>query len=543
MPKNINKKKIHEDDKIKDYDYPENENAEQISELEQTMSEEDKIKDYEHPAPTAVNEDLVASSDTEETIIDDDDDDNDDIIKNSLPAVERKVNTSGKLIMVLNDYTSDIELSDISMETNDALYINLTDTVKVRQLIKMIRTSEFRSVYLMPVFLCALPDDPQPVITDLIDGIYTNINEEMLNIRTASITSNIHILKELKEDKYEKKVLYKMLRYMYTRDYILEPYINPYSTQGYFYPFIDIHYKGELFKDKLEYKILEDGEKAGLLKSAFIDKIHLCPKCNAGFHNFRELCTKCGSSNLNSQGLIHHYVCAHVAPERDYKKGNILICPKCNRELRHIGVDYDRPSIIFECNDCGEVFQDPDISVLCFNCKSKNAAEDLVAMDVKRYTITRYGIGIVKASLFHEEYSESRFPGCYSYNTFRDLLGQEVHRTKILKSHAICGSFLINIENKDDLAVETIDNIFMAASRVLVSSSASVCLFEDMFAFILPYTNYDDAKKNIEDLAKEAESIVKDSFESADLSIKTKIIDIKIDDTDDELLNKLIIDS
>jgi len=83
----------------------------------------------------------------------------------------------------------------------------------------------------------------------------------------------------------------------------------------------------------------------------------------------------------------------------------------------------------------------------------------------------------------------------------------------------------------------------MAASRVLVSSSASVCLFEDMFAFILPYTNYDDAKKNIEDLAKEAESIVKDSFESADLSIKTKIIDIKIDDTDDELLNKLIIDS
>ena len=33
-------------------------------------------------------------------------------------------------------------------------------------------------------------------------------------------------------------------------------------------------------------------------------------------------------------------------------RGGDLVCPKCNRQLRHIGVDYEKPSKLFTCFNC-----------------------------------------------------------------------------------------------------------------------------------------------------------------------------------------------
>ena len=37
----------------------------------------------------------------------------------------------------------------------------------------------------------------------------------------------------------------------------------------------------------------------------------------------------------------------------------MLICPKCHKKLRHIGVDYDRPAVVYTCNDCENSFTSP----------------------------------------------------------------------------------------------------------------------------------------------------------------------------------------
>jgi hypothetical protein len=461
--------------------------------------------------------------------------------KNITDIIERKVNKAGKVIMIFNDYSSSINLSDISMETNDALYIDFVDQSKQIELIKKVRQSDLLSIFLIPIFISTSASSYNQFVTDLSDGVYLNINDESLISKTNIIEENIGLLKELHVDKYGKKVLYKLLRYMFTREYILEAYIDSHSIQGYIYPFLDIHYEGEAFISQQEDAILEEAEKVGLLKSTFIDKIHLCPQCNAGFHNFKELCPKCDSSNLSSQALIHHFVCANVGPERDYKKANLLICPKCSRELRHIGVDYDRPSVIFDCNNCGEYFQDPNIKAFCFNCKTENNVDDLKTKDIKNYRITRYGIGIVKASHFHEEYSESKFPGCYSYNVFRDLLKQEVRRIKTLNTQAICGSIYIKIKSDEEVDQELLDSVYMTASKGLTSSAASLCHFEDMFTFILPYTVYDIAEKEIDEIISAASILLNESFLDFDFIVKKNIIDIKLDDTEDELINNLII--
>ena len=518
-----------------------------ISDAGDGFEEDDKIRDYIPPkGKTYVTMEDDSEYD-EEDYVDEEDHLEDDfeivagVKKKKLATIERKINKAGMLIMIFNDYSPSFDLTDISMETNDAIYINFIDQEKLTELINRIRQSDLRSIYLIPIFISGQASDHNQIVNDLSDGVFLSIDDELLIAKTKLIDSNISLLKELHVEKYGKKVLYKLLRYMYTREYMLKAYIDPFSLQGYVYPFLDIHFRGDVFINQQEDAILEDAEKAGLLKSTFVDKIHICPQCTSGFHNFRELCPKCGSSNLDSQGLIHHFVCAHVGPERDYKKSNILICPKCNRELRHIGVDYDKPSVIFECNDCGEYFQDPNIKVLCFNCKTENNVENLKSKDIKNYTITRYGIGIVKASLFHEEYSESKFPGCYSYNVFRDLLAQEVKRIKTLKTQAICGSIYISIDNLDDFESELIDNIYMVAAKELTSSAASLCHFEDMFTFLLPYTDYNEAIDVMNKKISDTNDVLNDRFANINFSFKNNIVDIKIDDSEDELMNNLII--
>ena len=69
------------------------------------------------------------------------------------------------------------------------------------------------------------------------------------------------------------------------------------------------------------------------------------------------MCPKCKIKKLFSEYSIHHFVCGYVGPESDFFQDKKLICTKCNRELRHIGVDYDKASIITECKN-GHVFQD-----------------------------------------------------------------------------------------------------------------------------------------------------------------------------------------
>lgn len=531
--KDINKGKKKDADKIKDYKAPAENQGEQYNE---SIKDSDKVKDYEGPKQVDPSEIPELSEEKRKS-----DDGNTIINKGELPLIERKVNRAGKLILQINDYSSNLDFTDLSMETNDAIYLNLKDPVKIKDLISKIRFSDLRNVYLIPLFLSGIPTDYRPGIIDLCDGVYTNINEKQLILTANKINSIITQLKEVSEKNYEKKVLYKLIRYMFTRDYALQPYIYPFTTQGYVYPFLDIHYKGDIFKDKRQTQILEEGEKAGLLKSEFVDKVHLCPQCHAGFHNFKELCPKCDSPNLRSEALIHHFVCANVGPERDYKRADLLFCPKCEKELRHIGVDYDRPSTIFECNDCGEFFQDPNIKALCFNCKTQNNVDDLLSKDIKTYSITKYGIGIVKASLFHDEYAEDIFYGCYSYNVFKELLGQELKRVKSMKTGAICGNIQITIHNSDKLSREVIDNIYISASRALTDSPVSLCHFEDLFIFVLPYSKLKDGKKIIEDITSYAKQAISDSFNDIECNINSKIIDIKIDDIKDELLNQIII--
>jgi hypothetical protein len=129
-------------------------------------------------------------------------------------------------------------------------------------------------------------------------------------------------------------------------------------------------------------------ESRGLLMKTFFDRLHVCGTCGSSRLNAREECPSCRSANLRTESLIHHFRCAHQAPESDFSEGDRLVCPKCRRELRHYGSDYDKPGKVSCCVDCGGVDSDPAIGFVCFDCGAHTDGDAMSASDVSSFALT-----------------------------------------------------------------------------------------------------------------------------------------------------------
>jgi diguanylate cyclase (GGDEF)-like protein len=139
------------------------------------------------------------------------------------------------------------------------------------------------------------------------------------------------------------------------------------------------------------FALLEDLAFAGCLEREFFDTIHLCRACRRYNLNFREVCAACGSPDIEVADLIHHFRCALVAPASRFQRGSRYVCPKCDRELRHIGVDYEKPSQSFCCRRCDAAFREPSVACVCLSCGAKALAEELLVERLHAYRLTPKG--------------------------------------------------------------------------------------------------------------------------------------------------------
>lgn len=142
-----------------------------------------------------------------------------------------------------------------------------------------------------------------------------------------------------------------------------------------------------------------------LAEVGLVDRIRLCPYCHTGSLNFIDSCSACGSIDFSKKKMIHCFTCGHVAPEENFRNGMLLICPRCNVTLRHIGSDYDRPVESYACNSCGERFIEPEVKADCLNCRRKSAAEDLEVRQLYNFGITAKGKRAVQLGVVDFEFS------------------------------------------------------------------------------------------------------------------------------------------
>jgi hypothetical protein len=126
----------------------------------------------------------------------------------------------------------------------------------------------------------------------------------------------------------------------------------------------------------------------GLLKRSFFDRMHECGSCGSRRLSVREECPKCRSADLKEVALVHHYRCAALEPEHNFRRGHTLVCPKCSHTLRNYGKDYDKPGQVQYCRSCSETTSEPEVGFVCLDCNQRTDGQHAARVDIASYELT-----------------------------------------------------------------------------------------------------------------------------------------------------------
>jgi hypothetical protein len=329
----------------------------------------------------------------------------------------------------------------------DGFIIEAGDLNYTLHVLKKIRGHLNPELYLKPVFLLRGNEKSDSLVNNLTDGVIYSLDQIRLVIPVMEqIYLKVADLSFTRSLSFEAQMIDKILNMMYSRGKtILEPmpYFN--SGIGYTYPEASINFG---YRDEWQVlDILELAEKEGLFAGEYQDRIYLCNNCSGGFLSYREVCPHCASTNATSEDLIHHFPCAFIGPISDFKNeiDNQLNCPKCNKMLRHIGVDYDKPSIIYTCGKCNSKFQDISVRAKCMACTKDTDVQYLIPRDIKTYRITKKGETSALTGYISTTKDIEEFIGTVKLETFKTMIKYEIERLKQTDySSNIAGIYLKN---------------------------------------------------------------------------------------------------
>ncbi len=224
----------------------------------------------------------------------------------------------------------------------------------------------------------------------------------------AKLTSELENFSPVGDnDDISLRRLINLLRFLHSRQNMkLSPDREKDSPCGYVYPLAAALLDAPQNQGPAS---LEDLEVQGFLTGRLQDRIHLCPQCEHYQINFREVCPRCRIPHIQLHHNIHHYRCSYVGPEIEFQRPYNqraqthdqwnLVCPKCMKKLKDIGVDYDRPSTSYVCFRCSEVFLEPTVNCLCMNCGGDFSTDKAKLQDIKIYSLTAAGSEVAEQGL------------------------------------------------------------------------------------------------------------------------------------------------
>lgn len=152
-----------------------------------------------------------------------------------------------------------------------------------------------------------------------------------------------------------------------------------------------------------------------------MERIHICPSCGCSHLFFVEACPTCDSSDIGMEPVIHHFRCANISPESTYMFDGTLRCPKCKRTLRHIGIDYDIPTSLYTCNNCGRHFASPKMRVTCARCHKRFSPEELQPYTIEEYEYTEEGRKAIVSGYMKLNLSKPMLTGYSTYDVFKEI--------------------------------------------------------------------------------------------------------------------------
>jgi diguanylate cyclase (GGDEF)-like protein len=290
----------------------------------------------------------------------------------------------------------------------------------------------------------------------------------------------------------------KVLTYIAGRgmDARLEPVISNLARIGYTYPDI-CEVLGCRPGDELDY--LEFLADLGCLNREIFDKVDLCPFCLHGNLRLRRLCPYCRSSLIVQKEVLHHFRCGWVGIEEEARQATDLVCPKCHKNLRHIGVDYERASQSYYCTTCRKIFAQPLEEFLSIPCGRQIPKNGTMIQPIFVYTITLIGAEAATRQSFEgapveRGIVESGF-NLYTRSYIENRMSELVNR--YLRYRAGFSALLISVDQFPEWIQDSghlvASNLVKLLASVLKGETRGVDLpglYDDhTFILLLPQTN------------------------------------------------------
>ncbi|MBR1787559.1 MAG: hypothetical protein IJ762_00005 [Bacteroidaceae bacterium] len=288
-------------------------------------------------------------------------------------AFEIVTNAMGRRVLVIRQYTE--ELEKLKYEDSDIVFFDVVGlpSNEKRLLLQVTSPMLTKSYWLKPRFSKTPEQKIMGYIQNLVDGFANSPLDDMVTNKAEEIlqrTAELRIEPMLEGLSTEVTFYISLCKYALSRGMTrLNSTIVPSLTLG-----ITAVYAGMMSNAEITYRENQKFRRSELIEFnhrlleldyteyvRHVERIHLCPNCQSSHLIFAECCPKCESSHILQEPMIHHFRCANVSPESTYSYDGELRCPKCRHRLRHIGVDYDRPTDTYSCQECGHTFLHSEI--------------------------------------------------------------------------------------------------------------------------------------------------------------------------------------
>lgn len=420
-------------------------------------------------------------------------------------------------------------------------FVSYENDEQAERLLHAIRQHDNPNVYLRAVVLLHSSELKPNYIRERFDCVFTE--DEFTEVQLADLQSkfgklNSWIAKIPNNDNTlsDASLRFRALRLMASRNAHCTPNATIHDKRGFEYSLISPLF---IESDGSVEQVLAFLQSQQLVKDEFVKKAHFCPHCDSAFLNFKETCPDCSSDNLERDELIHHFKCGHTDVINKFIHNNRLQCPKCEDTLKHIGVDYDKPSTVSTCQECKRTFQDPEVKADCFACHRTSSSDDLTLRTMSAFSVSaiganaaRFGLDALFTSILQTDLK------LYSSAEIKQFVMVEKARIERYKKSetSLAVIHFTNLEALFDTLGRKTEQVFKEISAVFKSifreSDLITAKNESLYAVIMTETSVENANLAIERLDDAIKGLFEGSLDFR-LQVNTKITNIiEVDDLD-----------
>ena len=418
-------------------------------------------------------------------------------------------NKFNQLILVIGGFFRKKDTSVVLREQFDAILLTSQDVGYVYTIVE-----QFRSIvdsegyfFMKPIFIHP-SFHKMATLMQLVDGVAYSIDDEVVNNNTSDINRKIEWIKSNNVNYYlpysSQNILKQFILYYYSRGgKFPSPVLKRGTSLGYSHSLPELFFKLNMVQVEDYYKFIYSLVDANYVKRTdFIDKVHVCPNCQNSHLLYMETCPKCGSSNLEEIEVIHHFPCAYVAPAKDFIQGEDLVCPKCKRLLKHIGVDYDRPASIYNCNNCNNVFSVSKMKVKCVVCGLEATPDKLLPISIYDYVITDTGFKEFlrsKASVYDEAAVNFQEMGMISFSVFEECVRSFIEKMNLQYGVNHVNVARVRLDNHELYNNSKINQMFESSAKKIsmIFSDNFVSEFHNSFYILTDRSDIDPLMQSL----------------------------------------------